>query len=86
MTDFNLWINFVYVISAALFIFGLKLLGHPATARKGNLLSANAMFLAIVVTLLDQNILSYEWIAGAMVAGRNCWLLRRPISGHDFDA
>ena len=69
MNDSNLAINFVYVISAALFIFGLKLLGHPSTARKGNLLSANAMFLAIVVTLFDQQILSYEWIAGAMVAG-----------------
>ena len=67
--DFTLLINFAYVISAALFIFGLKLLGHPDSARKGNLLSANAMFLAIVVTLMDQQILSYEWIAGAMVAG-----------------
>lgn len=69
MNDLNLWINLIYVISAALFIFGLKLLGHPASARKGNLLSANAMFLAIVVTLFDQQILSYEWIAAAMVAG-----------------
>lgn len=69
MNDMSLWINLVYVVSAALFIFGLKLLGHPASARKGNLLSANAMFLAIVVTLLDQQILSYEWIAGAMLAG-----------------
>ena len=67
--DFTLLINFAYVVSAALFIFGLKLLGHPDSARRGNLLSANAMFLAIVVTLMDQQILSYEWIAGAMVAG-----------------
>ena len=68
--EFDLIINLVYVISAALFIFGLKLLGHPSTARKGNLLSANAMFIAIVVTLLDQSILGYEWIAGAMVAAQ----------------
>ena len=67
--ELDLIINLFYVVSAALFIFGLKLLGHPSSARKGNLLSANAMFLAIVVTLLDQSILSYEWIAGAMVAG-----------------
>ena len=67
--DFTLLINFAYVVSAGLFIFGLKLLGHPESARRGNLLSANAMFLAILVTLLDQQILSYEWIAGAMVAG-----------------
>ena len=64
-----LLINFVYVIAAALFIFGLKLLGHPSTARKGNALSSLAMLLAIVVTLLDLNIVSYQWIVIAMVAG-----------------
>jgi NAD(P) transhydrogenase subunit beta len=67
--DTHLIINLIYVISAALFIFGLKLLGHPATARKGNLLSALAMGLAIIVTLLDKGILNYQWIAGAMIAG-----------------
>jgi H+-translocating NAD(P) transhydrogenase subunit beta len=64
-----LLINFVYVIAAALFIFGLKLLGHPSTARKGNALSSLAMLLAIVVTLLDLNIVNYQWIIIAMVAG-----------------
>tara|TARA_R110000868_G_scaffold134523_3_gene346574 strand:+ start:833 stop:2215 length:1383 start_codon:yes stop_codon:yes gene_type:complete len=64
-----LLINFVYVIAAALFIFGLKLLGHPSTARKGNALSSLAMLLAIVVTLLDLNIVSYQWIIIAMIAG-----------------
>jgi NAD/NADP transhydrogenase beta subunit len=33
-------VNFVYIISAALFILGLKMLGHPDSARKGNLYSA----------------------------------------------
>ena len=64
-----LLINFVYVIAAALFIFGLKLLGHPSTARKGNALSSVAMLLAIVVTLLDSAIVSYQWIVVAMLAG-----------------
>ncbi|WP_340680016.1 NAD(P)(+) transhydrogenase (Re/Si-specific) subunit beta [Paraglaciecola sp.] len=64
-----LLINFVYVIAAALFILGLKLLGHPSTARKGNALSSLAMLLAIVVTLLDLNIVSYQWIIIAMIAG-----------------
>lgn len=69
MLDHTLIINLVYVLCACLFIFGLKLLGHPETARKGNLLSATAMLLAILVTLFDKQILSYEWIAGAMIAG-----------------
>lgn len=67
--DMTIAINATYVVSAALFIFGLKLLGHPASARKGNMLSAIAMLLAIVVTLLDQSIVSFQWIAIAVVAG-----------------
>ena len=61
-------INFVYVISAALFIFGLKMLSSPATARRGNLLSALGMLLAIVVTLLASG-LSYGWIIFGMIIG-----------------
>lgn len=69
MSDITLVINFVYVIAAALFIFGLKLMGHPSSARKGNLLSSLGMLSAIVVTLLDNQILSFQWIAIAMLAG-----------------
>ena len=65
----DLLINFTYVLSAALFIFGLKLLGHPNSARKGNALSAVAMLLAIVITLLDQQIISYQLILFSMLAG-----------------
>jgi len=62
-------INIMYVIAAALFIFGLKLLGNPATARKGNMLSGLAMLVAIIVTLMDQNIVSYGWIMVSIIAG-----------------
>lgn len=65
----DLFINFTYVLSAALFIFGLKLLGHPNSARKGNALSAAAMLLAIAITLLDQQIISYQLIIFSMLAG-----------------
>lgn len=68
-TPTDLVINFSYVLAAALFIFGLKLLGHPSSARKGNLLSAIAMLIAIVVTLFDNNIVSFQIIAIAMFAG-----------------
>lgn len=69
MLETTLLINVVYVIAATLFIFGLKLLSHPASARKGNLLSALAMLLAVVVTLLDQHILGFEWIAVSVLVG-----------------
>jgi NAD(P) transhydrogenase subunit beta len=63
-------INLAYVISAGLFIFGLKLLSHPSTARRGNLVSAVGMFIAVIVTLLDQQIISYHFIAlGILVGG-----------------
>ena len=62
-------INFTYIVSAALFIFGLKMLGHPDTARNGNLLSAVGMAIAIVVTLFAQEIVSFEYIIGAVVLG-----------------
>jgi len=69
MNDMSIFINFVYVISATLFIFGLKLLSHPSTARKGNLLSASGMLIAAVVTLLDNQIINYEYLIVAILAG-----------------
>ncbi|GIT32942.1 MAG: hypothetical protein Ct9H300mP3_04730 [Gammaproteobacteria bacterium] len=45
-----------------LFTLGLKMLGSPETARKGNLISASGMFLAVVVTLLDQSIIDFSFI------------------------
>jgi len=63
-----LLINFAYVVSAALFIFGLKMLSSPATARRGNLLSALGMFIAVIVTLMAQG-LDYKWIILGMVIG-----------------
>ena len=74
MSSSALAINFAYVISAALFIFGLKMLSSPATARRGNLLSAVGMLLAIVVTLFTQG-LDYKWILLGMVIGSSIGLM-----------
>jgi NAD(P) transhydrogenase subunit beta len=62
-------VNIIYLIASALFIYGLKGLAHPRTAVRGNLLGALGMFLAIVVTLLDKNIVSYEIIIAGFVVG-----------------
>ncbi len=67
--ELSLLIQLGYVIAAALFIFGLKMLGSPATARKGNLTSAVGMLVAIVAALLDQGIVDYTWIVGGMLVG-----------------
>jgi len=62
-------INATYIVAAALFIFGLKQLGSPATAVRGNMLSAIGMFIAVVVTLFSREILEFQWILAASVAG-----------------
>ena len=64
-----LLINFAYIVSAILFIFGLKQLGSPATARRGNLLSAVGMLVAIVVTLLSRDIVRFEYLLAFALVG-----------------
>ena len=44
--------NIVYLIAASLFIFGLKQLGSPKTAARGNFLAAIGMLLAIIAVLV----------------------------------
>ena len=67
--NIDLMIQLGYVIAAGLFIFGLKMLGSPDTARKGNGVSAVGMLVAIVAALLDQGIVHYEYILGGMIVG-----------------
>ena len=62
-------VNLAYLAASVLFILGLKGLSHPRTAVRGNLLGAVGMLLAIAVTLLDRQIVSYEWIAGGAALG-----------------
>lgn len=62
-------IQLTYLVAASLFIFGLKKLGSPATARNGNFIAAVGMLLAVVATLLDQHVLNYEMILIGLVIG-----------------
>ncbi|MGE5656807.1 MAG: NAD(P)(+) transhydrogenase (Re/Si-specific) subunit beta [Actinomycetota bacterium] len=62
-------IQITYLIAASLFIVGLKQLGSPATARQGNVIAAIGMLLAIVATLLEQQVVSYELIGVGIVIG-----------------
>ena len=65
----DILIQFAYVVSAALFIYGLKQLGSPATARRGNTISAVGMLVAVVAALLDQGIVDFQWIVIGFVVG-----------------
>jgi NAD(P) transhydrogenase subunit beta len=62
-------IQFAFVVAAALFIFGLKQLGSPATARRGNIISSTGMLIAIVAALMDQGIVDYQFILLGFVVG-----------------
>jgi NAD(P) transhydrogenase subunit beta len=65
----------VYLAAAVCFIIALKRLAHPATARSGNWIGATGMLVAIVITLFDRNILSYELIIIGIVVGSTIGLI-----------
>src|SRR5438477_2622119 len=58
-----------YIIAAVLFIFGLKQLSSPSTARAGNRTAGIGMGLALAVTLLDRQIVSFWTIAVGTLIG-----------------
>jgi len=65
----NLLAELAYLVSAFLFVMGLKQLSSPATARKGNLMASVAMLIAIVVTLIEQDVMNWSWIALGIILG-----------------
>ena len=69
MDNFINIVNLIYLASAILFIVGLKNLSSPSTAVRGNLLAATGMLIAIIVTLLNQKIITYEIIIIGIILG-----------------
>ncbi|HJK98240.1 MAG TPA: NAD(P)(+) transhydrogenase (Re/Si-specific) subunit beta [Polyangiaceae bacterium LLY-WYZ-14_1] len=59
----------IYLLSATLFIYGLKLLGKVRTASLGNQVAALAMMLAVLGTLLELRTISLPFIFGGIVVG-----------------
>jgi NAD(P) transhydrogenase subunit beta len=62
-------VNYVYIVSAALFILALKWMNKPDTARRSVLAGEIGMLLAIVGTLLRHEVVSYQWIFVAFFLG-----------------
>jgi NAD(P) transhydrogenase subunit beta len=62
-------LRYCYIVSAALFVLGLKGLSSPRTARSGMGLAAFGMFVAVVGTLFHPHIVTYRWIALGFVIG-----------------
>ena len=51
------WVPIGYLISAIFFIFGLKKLGHPRTAPRGNQYGMLGMATAVITTIIHMNFL-----------------------------
>lgn len=67
-------LSLIYLIGSVTFIIGLKMLSHPATARKGNLIAAGGMFISILGTIFlythnGEYLHNFWWIAGGLLIG-----------------
>jgi len=62
-------IQATYLVATALFVFSLKWLSHPKTARRGVAAGVGGMTLAILGTLLHHEIVTYRWIGIGIIVG-----------------
>src|SRR5205085_1433934 len=62
-------LRFLYILSAVLFILGLKGLSSPRWARRGMFLAEFGMGVAIVGTLFHEEIQTYTWIILGVLIG-----------------
>jgi proton-translocating NAD(P)+ transhydrogenase subunit beta len=62
-------LRYAYILSAGMFILGLKGLSSPKWARAGMLLAAYGMALAVVGTLFHSQIVNYTWIVIGLIIG-----------------
>lgn len=69
----NVTLSIIYLIAVVTFIVGLKLLGHPETARRGNLITATGMGVAILGTIFLHDLVVpnfiYILIGSAILVG-----------------
>ena len=65
----NYFIELTYLTASILFIFGLKGLSHPTSARRGMIMAEIGMLMAIVGTLVHREIVTYEWIIAGLIIG-----------------
>ena len=62
-------IQLAYLFAAFLFITALRALGRPDSARRGMQLAAFGMAVAVIATLFQTRIVSYEWIVVGAAVG-----------------
>ena len=67
-------LSICYLVASVTFILGLKMLSNPATARRGNLIAAGGMIIAIAGTIFlyeneGKKLGNYAWIFSAIIIG-----------------
>jgi NAD(P) transhydrogenase subunit beta len=78
-------LEITYIVASVLFIIGLKMLSHPLTARRGNILAAFGMGFAIIATILfhkkdGEPIGNILWILLAIIIGTVIgWVIARRV-------
>ncbi len=81
-------VTITYLIGTVLFVWGLRLLSSPDTARKGNIYAAIGMGLGILASILDPTVIgggNYLWIVGgSIVGGLIGWVAAKRIAMTDM--
>ncbi len=62
-------LSYFYILSATMFILGLKGLSSPKSARRGMFMAEFAMLMAVAGTLFHHEIVSYKWISLGLIIG-----------------
>ena len=80
----SITLSIIYLISTITFVIGLKMLGHPETAKKGNFISAVGMILAIIGTIFIHDFevpsINYILIGAALFVGTLIgWLIAMKV-------
>ena len=83
MSGVSFTISLIYVLAAIGFVLGLHLMNAPATARRGNLISAGGMAVAVIATvvlLAQHHVGTVNWtvmaVGGVVGGGAGLWEAR----------
>ena len=77
-------VKVIYAISAIFFVFGLKMLSSPRTARNGNIVASIGMLIAVIITLVSETGISFGVIIAGFIVGGLVGLIaakRVPMTG-----
>lgn len=69
------WLNIAYLVSAVMFVLGIRMLSSITNSRHGNQIASIGMLIAVVVTLLYYNIVHWQWVLVSLFVGTSIGLM-----------